>query len=470
MFVFIDDISMPEVNDWGDQPCNEIVRQLLDMGGMYDLEKSGSLKFLVDLLYYAAMAHPGGGKNDIPDRLKRQFTSLNMTLPAQASIDNIFGSILRGRFNKDSFDAAACGLAANLTGATITLWDRIKAKMLPTPAKFHYLFNMRDLSRVFQGVMLPPNDVFSASKDKDGADLPAAHVMMRLWKHECERVFQDKLTTYEDKAWVDKAIAALVKDTFGDELSSAVEVPQYYVDFLRDPIYDDEGICIDEHPKVYEAVSCIEDVTKLVYKKMEEFNESSKILKLDLVLFGDAMKHLMRISRIIGMPRGSALLVGVGGSGKQSLTRLSSFVAGNNIFQITITKTYNTSNMFDDLKVLFRQAGVLGQGVSFVFTDAEIKQESFLEVINNLLNTGEIPGMFPKDELEAIIGDMRPVAKKTAPKGFIDTSDNLYKYFVDRVRDNLHVCLCFSPIGAAFARRARMFPGLFSCCSIDWFP
>jgi dynein heavy chain len=261
----------------------------------------------------------------------------------------------------------------------------------------------------------------------------------------------------------------LVKDTFGDDLANAVEAPQYYVDFLRDPIYDDEGICIDEHPKVYEAVSSIEDVTKLVYKKMEEFNESSKILKLDLVLFGDAMKHLMRISRIIGMPRGSALLVGVGGSGKQSLTRLSSFVAGNNIFQITITKTYNTSNMFDDLKVLFRQAGVLGQGVSFVFTDAEIKQESFLEVINNLLNTGEIPGMFPKDELEAIIGDMRPVAKKTAPKGFIDTSDNLYKYFVDRVRDNLHVCLCFSPIGAAFARRARMFPGLFSCCSIDWF-
>ena len=146
-----------------------------------------------------------------------------------------------------------------------------------------------------------------------------------------------------------------------------------------------------------------------------------RAVKLDLVLFDDAMMHLMRISRIIGMPRGSALLVGVGGSGKQSLTRLASFIAGNFTFQIVITKSYNQNNLFDDLKVLYRKAGVLGEGVSFLFTDAEVKEEGFLEYINNLLSTGEIPGMFPKDEIEAITGDMRAVAKKEAPKGFIDT-------------------------------------------------
>jgi dynein heavy chain, axonemal len=136
MFVFVDDISMPEVNDWGDQPTNEIVRQLLDGGYVYDMDKPGSQKFIVDMQYYAAMAQPGGGKNDLPHRLKRCFTSVNMTLPAKASIDNIFGSILRGRFSVESgFDESIATLAGRLTEVTIIFWEKIKAKMLPTPAR-----------------------------------------------------------------------------------------------------------------------------------------------------------------------------------------------------------------------------------------------------------------------------------------------------------------------------------------------
>ena len=458
MFVFIDDVSMPEINDWGDQPTNEIVRQLLDYGYMYDLIKPGSQKFIVDMLYYGAMATPGGGKNDMPNRLKRQFNSLNMTLPADASIDNIFGSILRGRFTPDKFDQGVCDLAARLTEVSISLWNKIKAKMLPTPATFHYLFNMRDLSRTFQGVMLPEDAVIDTDQ-----------TLMGLWMHEAERVFVDKLVSNEDKAWVSKTMTALVKDNFDDAYDDLLDNGLFFADFQREPIYDDEGICIDENPKFYEPIPDLPKLVEKVYTKMQEFNESSKILKLDLVMFKDAMAHMLRISRIIGMPRGSALLVGVGGSGKQSLTRLASFIAGNFTFQITLTKTYNTANLFDDLKVMYREAGVTGRGVSFVFTDAEIKEESFLEVINNLLSTGEVPGMYPKDEIEAVVGDMRAVAKKEAPKGFQDTYDNLYNFFIGRVRDNLHVVLCFSPIGEKFRNRARMFPGLFACCTIDWF-
>jgi hypothetical protein len=77
-------------------------------------------------------------------------------------------------------------------------------------------------------------------------------------------------------------------------------------------------------------------------------------------------------------------------------------------------------------------------------------------------------GLMPKDELDMIINEMRPIMKAVQP-GVPDTWDNLYAFFLNRVRDNLHVMLCFSPVGNKFSTRAQQFPGLINGCTIDWF-
>lgn len=99
----------------------------------------------------------------------------------------------------------------------------------------------------------------------------------------------------------------------------------------------------------------------------------------------------------------------------------------------------------DDLKYLLRVSGHQGRGITFVFTDNEIKDESFLEFINNLISSGEIANLFAKDELDEIQSDLIPVMRKDRPKT-PPTNDNLYEFFISRSRNNLHVALCFSPV------------------------
>jgi len=140
------------------------------------------------------MNQPGGGRNDIPNRIKRQFFIFNMILPVL--IEVIYSPILKHVFAGKKFAPEFIKVVDGLTQSTLKLWNKVKLSLLPTPAKFHYVFNMRELSRIFKGICGIRKDIINTGST---LGFKPEIFMIALWRHECERVFVDKLTNNKEK-------------------------------------------------------------------------------------------------------------------------------------------------------------------------------------------------------------------------------------------------------------------------------
>ncbi|XP_027968229.1 dynein heavy chain 17, axonemal [Eumetopias jubatus] len=278
--------------------------------------------------------------------------------------------------------------------------------------------------------------------------------LVRLWLHEAERVYGDKMVDEKDQETLRRVTIASTKkffDDLGDELLFAK--PNLFCHFSH-------GI---GEPK-YLSVTNVAHLNKLLVDVLDSYNEVNAVM--NLVLFEDAVAHICRINRILELPRGNALLVGVGGSGKQSLSRLAAYISALDVFQITLKKGYGIPDLKVDLSTQYIKSAVKNVPSVFLMTDSQVAEEQFLVLINDLLASGEIPGLFMDDEVENIISSMRPQVKSL---GMTDTREACWKFFIEKVRRQLKVILCFSPVGSILRVRARKFPAIVNCTAINWF-
>ena len=444
--VFVDDVNMPACEKYGAQPPVELLRQFMDFKGFYDRKKL-FWKDVEDLTLTAACAPPGGGRQEVTPRFVRHFRQLCIPQPQDSVMQKIFQSIIDGFLTGFSPEFGRMGKP--MVESTIEIFNRISQELLPTPAKSHYTFNLRDISKVFQGILLIKA---RNCEDKD--------CMVRLWIHENMRVFHDRLINDEDKMY----FKVMVHELAQKRLECQYNFEETFVD--RKILFGDYlKMGASGEDRFYQEVTDLKKLNKLLEGYLDEYNMNSKS-KMNLVFFMDAIEHVSRLARILRQPRGNAMLVGVGGSGKQSVTKFACFMTEYRCFQIELCKGYGGAEFREDLKSLYNIAGIEGKPVTFLFTDNQIVEEGFVEDVNNMLNSGEVPGLYPPDEKDRVIMAMRDYCEKNE---LSTTRDGMYSAFINRVRDNLHIVLCMSPVGEAFRARCRQFPSLINCATIDWY-
>lgn len=185
------------------------------------------------------------------------------------------------------------------------------------------------MTNVFQGLLQAKQDAIKEPEN-----------LIRLWVHECDRIFGDRLVNAKDLALYRSIAADVCSKSF-----SKFNLKKYFGATPEPLVFAQFVASLDD--KLYDQFPNQDAMAKRLHEGLREYNDVNAVM--DLVLFDDAMKHVCKICRIIAADQGHALLVGVGGSGKQSLTRLSSFICQFTTVGIVISSSYNMNDLKTDL-------------------------------------------------------------------------------------------------------------------------
>ncbi|XP_011788533.1 PREDICTED: dynein heavy chain 17, axonemal [Colobus angolensis palliatus] len=406
LIYFIDDMNMPEVDKYGTVAPHTLIRQHMDH------------RHWLDGVALAPGRSPRADRREfvvVPGQ--RHFCVFAVSFPGQEALTTIYNTILTQHLAFRSVSMATQRISSQLVAAALALHQKVAATFLPTAIKFHYVFNLRDLSSIFQGLLFSTAEVLKTPLD-----------LVRLWLHEAERVYGDKMVDEKDQETLHRVTMASTKkffDDLGDELLFAK--PNIFCHFAQ-------GI---GDPK-YVPVTDVAPLNKLLVDILDSYNEINAVM--NLVLFEDAVAHICRINRILESPRGNALLVGVGGSGKQSLSRLAAYISGLDVFQITLKKGYG----IPDLKPA-------STGRPSITNSPYLKD---LYLRNRGRKTFRPVQLRAVSSEEIIVPEIGPEIDGTV----------LHSHAF-----SVSVILCFSPVGSVLRVRARKFPAVVNCTAIDWF-
>ena len=446
MIIFIDDMNMPKIDIYGTQQPLALAHFLIGKMQLYQRGGDLELRDIVDTQFIGCITPAGAGNNRVDPRVMSLFSIFNITAPSREATEKIYTNILEAHTQEFVDDIKA--IVPKITQATMSLYYTVIEKLPRTPVKFHYIFNLRDLSRIYEGLLQSTVDKFNSKE-----------TFVRLWRNECMRVFCDRMLDQADKDLIGiNVMTDLVKEYFKDVDEFVLKDPIIFGDYSMANPTDDEA----EDPRLYEDLGDYENIKTKLDKLLEDYGFENK--PMSLVLFNDALKHVTKIHRIIRFPKGCGLLVGFGGSGKQSLTKLATFTAGYDLFTISLVRGYKEPDFREDLRNLYKI--VLDKPQTFLFTDSHVAEEGFLELINNILTIGMVPALFPEEEKDGLIN---PLDEEMRKQKLPETKEFRWGYFVNKCRENLHIVLAMSPAGDTLRVRCRNFPGLISNTNVNWF-
>ncbi|KAH0571585.1 Dynein heavy chain [Spironucleus salmonicida] len=502
---FVDDAHMPQKETYDAQPPLEVVRELLEEKGWYDIEQ-GIFKKITNTTTIMSATTTGELLDLLPSRLMHHVALISVPESSDDAFSKIFTRLIQPFVGH--LPSSLSSIIDNIVSSTILLYRKVRDQFKPTPAHMHYLFGPRDLSKVFQGLLLTmKNTIMDDNTFKQY--FSSQQNVVGVWVNECLRIFSDRLINDEDnrlfvellqESWnqaglVNTPLERILPESVFDSTTNLIEMnfsislmelvdkksqedAQLQQDQQQKEAYTQipyQFTNINDQDQRVASTGYFENAIQIFNKGMKFYDANEK---LDLILFKYALTHLMRITRILQSDRGHGLMIGMPSSGKRSLTRLAAAAladfyvnsddviseSGIPLSKSAVLKLFEPNGKGDFLDKIRQAVKVSGvQAKPCLLMIQEALADNFgLECINFLISLGEIPNLFSSDDLTEINKDLAEQFKGAS-------KPEMYASMADRVIRNLHIVISVTPGSSALDSIVTYFPSLLGSLTVNWF-
>ena len=462
MILFLDNLGLPLPDKHGDQPATELIHQLLDHGSIYHPDEFSPVQLVNTTIVSTSATHYGMNQK-ISDRTLRHFHVVSTTPPTDESVNKIFSSRFNVFFKTRGFQPEAAGVIGPIIQSTIAIYNTLRDSLLPVPEKAHYIFSLSDIEKLMDGCTLLPKELSDNKK-----------MYTRIWVHECLRVFNDRLTSTNDTAILFEKIKHCVKTIFRENFDSAFEhlgkVDGFVTEYnLRNLTFGD-FIEVEER-KFYQEIISFDEFSKQARTTIDTYVAGNTSDPIEVMLFKYSMENICKICRVLCQPSGNILLLGEGGTGRETSARVAAVLKEATFFSPPVSSSFTFSHWRTEMKSLLKAAGLTGKCSVLFLTMETLNVADFMQDINMLLTNGSIDGLFSVDERYEITEQVHQYLKSMKAEGEKElTPTELYTKFLERSMDNFHMVIKIPSDTEDMRNLCRTYPEFLAKSVVSHFP
>lgn len=454
LVLHLKDINLPRPDMYNTCQLIAFLQQLITFEGFYD-ENLEFLKFERIQIVASINASTTVGRHPLSTRFTAVVRIGVVDYPESSELTAVYNTFLKVVLNSSKLldskwrsDSEANKLATCM----VEIYQKTREKFNVDDRR-HYLFTPRDLTLWVRNLCR-----YELQQEE----------LLDVVAHEACRLFRDRLVGTDACNRFDQLLSTIIRNqyrvtiNFQDLLFSSLTSPRgggASTSKKGESKDGDSGDSADVFgAKLYRLSE--EDFSKLVGQGVMYYEREER--DLNFLIFSEALENIAHVDRVLSSSCGHLLMVGRVGVGRRNAVTISSYMLGFELRTLNISRDYGIKQFNEDVKSVMQAAGVGGQHTVLLVEDFQLVSEYILEVLNSLVSSGEVPGLYTHEELEPLLSPLREEMRE------VGTFRTPYEFFVSRVRKNLHIVVLMDPGHPSMLYRCESNPALYSQCAVLW--